>query len=298
MNALSGNSILFSIIIPTYNRAELLKRCLDSVESQSYNNWEAIVVDNYSEDNTEEVVLSYNDNRIKYIKNHNYGVIAVSRNKALDVAKGDWVAFLDSDDCWLPNKLEYVLPFLDKYDLVYHGYQQNIPKKNFWHKRERYFYDIKEPTVSYVIQRGDPINPSCTCVRRSIVGDTRFIEDKKYITVEDYDFFLELLSKNIRVKYLRIALTLYDVGGCSHGLIGSDNELELYKRWKSRIGESTYREAYLQYLLRRSGYFMSEGLFDDSKKMYKELLSSSILTKRIMGLVGYAKCLLKIKKIL
>ena len=61
----------FSIVIPTYNRGDLIGRCLDSIISQTYTNWEAIIVDNFSEDNTEQVVLSYQDDRIRFIKNHN-----------------------------------------------------------------------------------------------------------------------------------------------------------------------------------------------------------------------------------
>ena len=118
----------FSIIIPTYNRATLLKRCLESVIGQTYPNWEAIVVDNYSEDNTEEVVKNFNDNRIKYLKNHNYGIIAISRNKAIDIASGDWICFLDSDDCWYENKLEIMLNYVHDYDLIYHGYRKNIKR--------------------------------------------------------------------------------------------------------------------------------------------------------------------------
>ena len=94
------NSILFSIIIPTYNRANEIGRCLSSVINQSYSNWEAIVVDNYSSDDTENIVKDFNDNRIRYYKNHNYGIIAVSRNFGIDRAKGSWICFLDSDDSW------------------------------------------------------------------------------------------------------------------------------------------------------------------------------------------------------
>ena len=64
------NKPYFSIVIPTYNRGNLIGRCIDSIISQTYTNWEAIIVDNYSEDNTEEIVMSYNDERIRFIKNH------------------------------------------------------------------------------------------------------------------------------------------------------------------------------------------------------------------------------------
>ena len=96
---------LVSIVIPTYNHAHFLKQALQSVCDQTYTNWEAIVVDNHSKDDTEQVVASFEDARIKLLKIHNQGIIAASRNMALDAAKGDWIAFLDSDDYWYPEKL-------------------------------------------------------------------------------------------------------------------------------------------------------------------------------------------------
>ena len=74
------NNILVSIIIPTYNHSEYLKRALNSVINQTYENWEAIVIDNYSSDNTSEVVANFKNNKIKYSKVKNNGVIAISRN--------------------------------------------------------------------------------------------------------------------------------------------------------------------------------------------------------------------------
>ena len=115
---MASNEILFSIVIPTYNRANLIKRCIESVINQTYQNWEAIIVDNYSEDNTEEIVSSFNDERIRFYKNHNYGVISVSRNFALDNSNGHWICFLDSDDSWASDKLEQILPYLNHFDIV------------------------------------------------------------------------------------------------------------------------------------------------------------------------------------
>lgn len=287
------NNILFSIIIPTYNRAALLKRCLDSVISQTYQNWEAIVVDNYSEDETEDIVRSYKDSRIVYIKNHNYGVIAVSRNKALDVAKGDWIAFLDSDDCWLPNKLSEILPYTNNYDLVYHGYRKNVPRTRWLQFRNEYFYEIKEATVGYVLQRGDPINPSCTCVSKKIVGKSRFSEEKDLIAVEDYDFFLQLLSKNIKVKYLRKILTLYDVSGCSHNEGESERDAIIFKKWKALLKPDDVKEVEFQYLLRFADCKVSVGKFVEAKDAYRKVLKSKLIHKKICAVKGLVKCALK-----
>ena len=98
-----------SIILPTYNRASsFLKEAIDSVINQSYMNWELIVIDNNSTDNTIDLVESYKSNKIFIYQINNNGVIAKSRNLGIEKSSGDYVAFLDSDDFWYKNKLQKV----------------------------------------------------------------------------------------------------------------------------------------------------------------------------------------------
>jgi len=108
---------LVSIIMPSYNTGRFIKDTIDSVLAQSHTNWELIIVDDCSTDNTDEVVSTFHDERIKYIKNEKNSGAAVSRNRALREAKGKWIAFLDSDDLWEPQKLEKQIMFM-----VEHGY--------------------------------------------------------------------------------------------------------------------------------------------------------------------------------
>lgn len=286
------SSPLFSIVIPTYNRAELLKRCLDSVIAQTVQDWEAIVVDNYSEDNTEEVVNSFHDFRISYLKNHNYGVIAVSRNKALDLAKGQYVCFLDSDDAWYPNKLEMILPYMRKYDLVYHGYRKNIQRTSIFQHINWFPYDVKEPTVEYVIQRGDPFSPSCTCVSAKAIGKTRFDESKELFAVEDYDFFLQLLNKGITVKFIKKALTLYDMSGCSHVKESTDRDKILFAKWENSVTESAKKEFLLNLKYRDACYCRVAGDIDAAILFYKEASLSKIRQNRWKALKGLYKSVL------
>lgn len=103
---------LVSIIMPSYNTAKYIGESIDSVIEQTYKNWELIIVDDCSTDNTDEVVAQYDDSRIIYLKNEKNSGAAVSRNKALRVAKGEWIAFLDSDDLWDTTKLEKQLKFM------------------------------------------------------------------------------------------------------------------------------------------------------------------------------------------
>ena len=96
--------MLFSVVIPSYNRASLIRRSIDSVLSQSVTDFEIIIVDDGSTDNTEEVIKTIGDPRVVYLKQENKGATA-ARNNGVRHAKGDYVSFLDSDDVWYPTTL-------------------------------------------------------------------------------------------------------------------------------------------------------------------------------------------------
>lgn len=108
---------LVSIIMPSYNTADYIGASIQSVRNQTYQNWELIIVDDCSTDNTDAVVAQFVDSRIRYLKNQKNSGAAVSRNYALREAKGRWIAFLDSDDLWVPEKLEKQIAFMQS-----HGY--------------------------------------------------------------------------------------------------------------------------------------------------------------------------------
>lgn len=117
---------LVSIIMPSYNTAAYIKQSIESVLKQSYTNWELIIVDDCSSDNTDEVMKSINDVRVKYLKNEKNSGAALSRNRALREAKGRWIAFLDSDDLWMSEKLEKQIRFMEKngYYFSYTNYEE------------------------------------------------------------------------------------------------------------------------------------------------------------------------------
>ncbi len=115
---------LVSIIMPSWNTAGFIGDSIRCVLDQTYPNWELIIVDDCSTDNTDEVVASFADDRIVYLKNEKNCGAALTRNRALREAKGEWIAFLDSDDLWTPEKLEHQVAFMEKngYVLSYHEY--------------------------------------------------------------------------------------------------------------------------------------------------------------------------------
>ena len=98
------NMPFFSIIIPTYNRAHVIMRPIDSVLRQTFEDWELIIVDDGSTDDTKSIIESYHDNRIRYVWQENQERSA-ARNHGIALAKGEWICFLDSDDDYYPNHL-------------------------------------------------------------------------------------------------------------------------------------------------------------------------------------------------
>lgn len=153
---------LVSIIMPSWNTGKFIAESIQSVVNQTYKNWELIIVDDCSSDNTDEVVKSFCDERIKYFHNKKNSGAALTRNRALREAQGEWIAFLDSDDLWMPEKLKHQIEFMEKngYNLSYTEYEKideksktlNIyvsgPNKVDKHKMYNYDY-IGQLTMMY-----------------------------------------------------------------------------------------------------------------------------------------------------
>ena len=117
---------LVSIIMPSWNTGKYIAESIQSVLAQTYTNWELIIVDDCSTDNTDEVIANFCDKRIRYLKNTQNSGAALTRNRALREANGEWIAFLDSDDIWLPEKLEKQIEFMKRNNYVfsYHDFEK------------------------------------------------------------------------------------------------------------------------------------------------------------------------------
>ena len=197
----------FSVVIPTYNHAHFIGRAIQSVLNQSYTNWEILVIDNNSIDNTEYVINSFNDNRIKLLKINNYGIIAASRNKGILNSKGDWVAFLDSDDLWYPQKLQKIVENIEiNQDYHVFSVDEYMVYENSKKKKElKYGPYKKDNYYKFLILNGNKLSPSATVVRKDILlkKNILFNENKEFITVEDYDFWLQIAYNGFKFKFIK-----------------------------------------------------------------------------------------------
>jgi glycosyltransferase involved in cell wall biosynthesis len=204
-------SPLISIIIPTYNRADLIARAIQSVLDQSYENWELIVVDNYSDDNTSDVISAFNDNRILMLSTPRTGSVAASRNLGVSRSNGEWIAFLDSDDWWFPKKLEFVCKTMkEKPDLIYHNLQIVTSDGTPLNKTKAGSRKLKAPCYLDLLLNGNTISLSSVVVRKTTflrVGGMN--ESPTFLAVEDYDTWLRIAQITNRFKFINRVLGAY-----------------------------------------------------------------------------------------
>lgn len=276
---------LFSIIIPTYNRAADLIRCLDSLLLQTYKKFEVIVCDNASTDNTKDVISKYIDKLdLKYILlDVNSGGPARPRNFGIKEAIGTWICFLDSDDWYKENRLEVIAnEDLSKFDFLYHDLDVI--------KNEKYFYKITsrslkkhKPDLDLLINL-NAIPTSSTCIRSCILKNSDgFNESKEIIGLEDYDFWINLAKTKISFYYIRKSLGYYYMG---QNNLTSNNLNEIFK-WKliynkyfqknkTKLNNSIY--AALYYNIGRL-YLSNNKIKNANRYLFNALLYGSIRIK-------------------
>jgi glycosyltransferase involved in cell wall biosynthesis len=203
-----SNSPIVSIVIPTYNHAPMLQRALATVVEQTYQNWNAIVVNNFSTDNTLEVVAAFNDPRIQCVNFRNNGVIGASRNEGIALATGKYAAFLDSDDTWFPAKLEKCVEILESgSDLVCHA--------EYWidesGKSRLVAYGPSEAATHHnLIYKGNRISTSATVVRAALLKEVQgFDVASELISTEDYDLWIRLAAKSDKFAFISEPLGEY-----------------------------------------------------------------------------------------
>jgi len=201
---------LISVVIPTFNHAKYLKRALESVCNQTYLNWEAIVIDNYSSDNTDEIIKNFSDKRIKSFKFNNNGIISASRNLGISEAQGEWIAFLDSDDWWFPQKLRVCLNIMsDNVDFIYHNLNVIYERPSIFKKRMS-CKKVQSPVLRNLLLMGNPIANSGVVVRKSLLIKVGGIsQEPEMVAAEDYNTWLKIASITNSFFYISKSL-----GGC------------------------------------------------------------------------------------
>ena len=181
-----------SVIIPTYNRGEVLDQAVKSVLAQTYKNYELIVVDDGSTDNTSRILRKFG-NKIRYFSKL-HGGVSSSRNFGLEKSEGSWVAFLDSDDYWLPEKLERQIQYVQEHQNILivqtdEKWIRNGVPVNPIKKHRKYSGWIFSKCLPLCI-----VSPSAVMIHQRIFNDVG-VFDENLPVCEDYDLWLRIAYK-------------------------------------------------------------------------------------------------------
>ena len=279
-----------SVIITTYNRAIYLKRAIKSVISQTFKNFELIIIDDCSTDNTEQVVNSITDDRIIYFKHKTNLGVHQARNNGIQMARGEFIGFLDDDDEWLPNKLKKQVELFKKlpkeFGIVYSGYLVSLNGKIVSKMMPKFKGDCRDYLLRFNI-----LATSTALVRRSCFDKVGFFE--YMISIEDWDMWIRI-SEYYKFDYVPEALSIYNVhesqvsGNVKRLIIGREIMLnKYYSIWSkypkilaNRLNDLGRLFYYTRYSFQAKRYFikaLSLGIFQ--YKTFLNLLLSKFLSK-------------------
>lgn len=205
-----------TVIIPVYNRKRELERALRALAGQTLSAFEVVVCDDGSTEDLRDTVAAFEGAlSLRYVRIDNSGGPARPRNVAIGLARGEWIAFLDSDDWWDADRLEQVSRELgDDVDFVYHRLRV-VTEPGLSRTAERR-KTIGEPLrgdpLGHMLVRGNPIPNSAAVVRRSLLQRIGGICEDRAIVAEDFDAWLRLAETGARIRFLDKVLGAYWVG--------------------------------------------------------------------------------------
>lgn len=231
-----NNQPLVTIVIPTYNRFEFVHQAIASVIAQTYNHWELIVVDDGSDDGTTNAINSMNDRRIKALQLKHCGNIAYLRNTGIKAGSGEWLAFLDSDDLWIPQKLEIQLNNLmgEGKQWGYGGFElmnremQTIPNK------AGIYRPVSGWIAKEVLTTEASVNIGTLMLKRSLFEETGgFNEDAELLYREDYELVIRLALRAESLAVSDLLVRVREHNGRSTNLFeyGNDRTAVVYEHF-------------------------------------------------------------------
>jgi len=273
-----------SVIIPTYNRSTLLQRSIESAKMQTIDNIEVIVVDDCSTDNTSEIVKKYSEEEVKYIKHDKNKGVSAARNTGIKTASGMYLAFLDSDDVWHPQKIEKQLQVIQNsynHKAVYCACTQksnSILKQMFSYLLpELEGKSGGEELICDILSQKLPVHPGSTLLLESKIIDRIGYFDEDLRRQEDLEFIARLLSET-NIKYINEPLvTLYDTGRPDTDILISAREKYVQKSINHLCSMEEYDTFINSNKRQIANGYLRDGNFNDGIRFLKR---SKFNTKR------------------
>jgi len=293
---MEGNTPFFSVVIPLYNKGNYITTCLDSVLNQDFSNFEIIIVDDGSTDDSINEIKKFDDERIIIEQQENKGA-AAARNKGVEIAKAKWIAFLDADDLWLENHLAELFlaiqefpkesVFTSRLGIIRQHKQIDLAQYNFKLKSETQLLSYFENSI-----KSDLLNTSGIVIEKAFFKKMNGFDEQIY-SGQDTDLFIRIGLKK-KIVFSSKNTFLY----CEY----SENNISKTPRFKERLAlldayqlkaeNNPALEKYLD-LNRFSIYLRSKMYGDDTWKQAKQKINKKNLTKKQLGLMLLPKLMLQ-----
>lgn len=286
MNLQKDKNELVSVIIPTYNRMGTLERSINSVLTQTYDNFELLIIDDGSTDGTEAYVRGLADARVFYYRNESNMGPSGSRNKGAALAKGAYLAFQDSDDEWLPNKLQEEMDAMgalgSKVGMVYHEMQEAEYPHEVIPPREMPLINKNGQLLSVMLLY--PFVGLQAALIRKVCFDACDGFDESLKSLEDYEFFLRL-ADNYEIVFLpKVATMIHDSVGSVNKRFKDkiDTELKVLMLWYDKLCEREILQKKIELIrLQADNYgcedYFYEKIFELCRESFSEEQADEVL---------------------
>jgi len=292
------NQKLVSIILNCYNGEKYLKDALETVKNQSYENWELIFWDNQSDDNSKGIFNSYKIDKFKYFQSIKHTTLYEARNLAIKECKGEFIAFIDTDDLWELNKLKEQIRFFDDKEVgVVYGnmwiLNERLNKKKIFSRNKLLTGKIfKEIIPDY------KIGIIASVIRKKVLTENKLFFDSTYNHIGDFDLFVKL-SKVCKFEAIQKPVATYRVHGDNLTLKNSSNEILEMKQWLIRNKNILNKDQEEQFKVRIFNRELIDIKFTKSfLETFKFFLSSKLFKKNIKNYLLLILPLFILKKIM
>ena len=230
MNNTINEQPLVSIIMNCYNGETYLQESINSVLSQTYKNWELIFWDNKSQDKSEEIFKGHEDKRFKYFYANKHATLYKARNLAIEKSKGDFIAFLDTDDLWDKNKLELQMHYFNNPEVGVVFSNLWMLKKNT--KKKKLYSNKKLPSGKIYDKIIDDYNVGILTIviRKKFYLKLNKKFDERFSIIGDFDLFLRL-AKICLFESIQEPLAFYRLHGKNLSTLNKEKEIEEFEVW-------------------------------------------------------------------
>ncbi len=237
-----------SVLVPVYNAAPFIGATIESVLAQSFTDFELLILDDASADNSAEIIAQYKDTRIKFFKNKTNLGISASRNRLVDLAQGEYIAVLDNDDICLPDRLKVQAEFLDSHpEIAFVGtwFELFAPRPVPLFKRllvnmgwvwcHPLFPSWQDAEAGNVI-----MHPT-SMYRRKVFADLGIQYNAVFTPAEDYDLVVQALAKDLKLANIPQVLLRYNLHGANASLVRKKQMKQADKLVKQKISSVLQR---------------------------------------------------------